>query len=304
MNQKKPNLLIEHIGQNRFFVDLWKNCNYGCSYCYIPNTKASIKNINDRIIFCVNTLFSHSEFKPGRNGTLISISPHAEPFYNKFRSDAIFKLIDKLVIFNNPIQFATKSKLSSWHIENIDRIRRYRNQIVGYVSISTISKTQFYENGTSKPSDRFNNIRLLNDKEIPSCLFIKPVLPKITILDLNLFIEYFDKYNVRVGCVGDLYANKAIMENIPTIYELPQIKNRKLPGKNSDKFLLIKNDNEIETIIDTLQKNTNASIFKSAPCVIAWYFKTYSPTLTWRRFPELCVQCKDCEQSYLLSGDI
>ena len=294
--------LVKYVGQDRFFVDLWMNCPSKCSYCYIPDTKPSIKDEIKRIEHCKDVLFSHPDFKKGKNGSLISLSPHAEPFSSVSRSKAIFRLIQEISIFDNPIQLATKAKLDRWHIKHLNKIRKYDTQILAFISIATISNNSQYEWGTSQPKERFENIRLLDNDSIPSCLFIKPVLPQITILDIDLFVELCLKYEVKVTCVGVLYANIKVLSKMTFLNGLPKTEDLKPPGAKPNEYFHINNDQEINMIYDRLKNETNSQVFKSAPCVIAWYFNTYSPTLTWKRFPQLCVHCKDCEQLYLTNN--
>jgi len=117
------------------------------------------------------------------------------------------KLLYNLIPKGNPIQLATKCQIKLKDIEPIIEQLLWEKQLNIYISNSTISYWEQYEKKTTNPKSRFLSFHISKDKNIPMYLYIKPLLPSITIEDMKKYIEIIRKYNIDV-ILGKMFSPK------------------------------------------------------------------------------------------------
>jgi len=193
------------FGDNkRIFLNTILGCASSCSYCYLStlNLKLNSKVQISKLISILEN--NRSDFIQGKNGTILSVGCYCECWDDDNRSTTI-ELINHLLKYENPIQIATKQQitLSDFEQINIDKITYY-NHLSVFISSSTITHHSVLEKGTTKPSLRFNSFKIKNKYNIPMYLYLKPIIDKITIQDINKYINLIKKYNIEV-IVGELF---------------------------------------------------------------------------------------------------
>ena len=199
-----------HFGdKKRIFLNLDLGCSSECSYCYLPSEQIQIgrnnSNTNDTV--SAQELYEHlcndKRFVPGPEGTLLSIGCYSETWDPRNREETV-QLIKMLLRHGNNIQLATKRKIDSADIKAIKEGEYWNKQLSIYISSTTLSHWKEYERRTIPPHTRFLSFKSCAELDIPAVLYIKPVLPRITILDIDLFGDLIKSY--KIPCiVGDMF---------------------------------------------------------------------------------------------------
>lgn len=114
----------------------------------------------------------------------------------------------------NQIQLATKKEISLDEAKEFESLIQYLGQLVVFVSSATISKWDTIEKGTDSPSKRFNTFEISKELNIPTALYMKPVLKGITKQDIELYKEVIQKYGVRDVVVGSIFGEKEAEETV------------------------------------------------------------------------------------------
>lgn len=194
---------------NRLFLNLDIGCSSECSYCYLPSEQVQIgrNNSNTNSTVSAQELYEHlcndKRFAPGPEGTLLSIGCYSETWDPRNREETV-QLIKMLLRHGNNIQLATKRKIDSADIKAITEAEHWNKQLSIYISSTTLSHWKEYEKRTIPPNTRFLSFKNCADLEIPAVLYIKPVLPGITIVDIELFGALMKSH--KIPCiVGDMF---------------------------------------------------------------------------------------------------
>lgn len=202
----------------RLFLNTELGCRSGCSYCYLPQVGLKINAESSDIKRAsagqiLDAIKSDPRFVAGKNGTLLSVGCFSECWDTEVRSNSI-SLINGLLEFENPIQLATKREIKLKDFEKIKISPARAGQLGVFVSSATISNWSTFERGTTSPSKRFNSFECCVKLGINGFLYIKPVIPGVTILDVHLYGELIGRYGVPV-VVGDAFIPAPLDGNSP-----------------------------------------------------------------------------------------
>lgn len=195
---------------SRLFLNLELGCSSSCSYCYLPVEGMQVGKRPPQLLSCspdelLRRLYSDRRFVPGRNGTILSIGCFSECWDSVTRPKTI-QLIEGLLAHDNWIQFATKREIRQVDLELIVKNPNWRNQAVAYISSASIRKWSEVERGTTRPEKRFKSFSICNLLGVHSFLYIKPVLPGVTIHDIDLYGQLMVQYEID-AVVGDLFVS-------------------------------------------------------------------------------------------------
>ena len=198
----------------RIFLNTSLGCSGKCSYCYLPQLGYSNNSINfntttaEWIIDCIEK----SDLKINEE-TLITIGCYSECLDSHNVNETI-KLIKHFLKKGNQIQLSTKKQIKESELSDIVPLIQYYGQLIVFVSATTISKHHILEKNTTPIEQRFENFNLLNKLNIPSVLYIKPVLKGITVKDVDLFKEYIVKHHITNVVVGSIFTNEQSNETV------------------------------------------------------------------------------------------
>ena len=193
---------------SRLFLNLELGCSSSCSYCYLPSEgmqlggKLPLESSRTPAEL-LSQLQSDERFRPGRDGTILSIGCFSECWGPTTKARTA-QLIQGLLAHDNWIQFATKREIHQSDLAMITRSPDWKGQVVAYISSASISQWNTLERGTTRPARRFKSFGACRDSGVHSCLYIKPVLPSVTIRDMDLYGEVMVRHDVD-AVVGDLF---------------------------------------------------------------------------------------------------
>lgn len=228
---------------SRLFLNLELGCNSSCSYCYLPSEgiplgtrpqQSSTRSPEELL----DQLRSDSRFMPGRDGTVLSIGCFSECWDSKTRPKTI-QLIKALLPFDNWIQFATKREINQHDLRSIVSNSSWREQAVAYVSSATIRQWKKFERGTTRPERRFRSFSACRASGVRTCLYVKPVIPDVTVHDADLYGSLMQSQGVDV-VVGDLFvpglASDAALSPISGLLHVAQHPDATLLRRTFSKF--------------------------------------------------------------------
>jgi len=187
----------------RIFLNTTLGCKSKCSYCYLPSLNL-VENFKIKITKLIILLKENTDFIKGKNGTILAIGCYSECWDIENRKDTI-NLINKLLYFQNPIQIATKQEVTLFDFNNIKLSDiKYYNHLSIYISSVSITHHNTYEKGTSRPLLRFNSFKIKKKYNIPMYLYLKPIIEKVTIRDIDFYLDLIKEYDIEV-IVGKLF---------------------------------------------------------------------------------------------------
>lgn len=211
----------EHIygDSTRLFLNTELGCTSACTYCYLPeegfkiglSKTESSPNIDGDLL--LKELLIDSRVKFGTRGTLFSIGCFSEAWDPRNRKSTI-QIIKALLYFGNPIQLATKRKVGLTDLCEITNNQFWNNQLTIYISSATISHWNQYEPLTIEPKKRFESFSACREAGVQACLYIKPLIPSITILDTEIYGKVIEKHHIPI-IVGDRFTNEKLNEKSP-----------------------------------------------------------------------------------------
>lgn len=189
---------------DRIFLNTALGCNCRCQYCYLSEEGIrGIQYFSHQQVF--DELMNLKCFEPGAKGSVLSIGCYSECFSKENRQETL-ALIEKIAPLGNRIQLATKRKLNVKDLLRIDEYAVYKNQIGIYVSVPTLSRSSEIETGTDPAYDRLEILSYQHlFQYIYFVLYIKPVLPGITRLDISEYGRILQKYHLRCVIGGLLH---------------------------------------------------------------------------------------------------
>lgn len=190
----------------RLFVNTSLGCTANCSYCYLPNLNYSKGKKLDTYITAeelIKQIETYKDFKPGRKGTLVSFGCYSECWDERNKLQTI-KLIKYFLEKGNQIQFATKKYVDYKDLIDINEFIKYYGQLTIFISSATISNWNKFEKDTTNPKERFKSFEVTEKLNIPTVLYIKPVLYNVTIKDVDKYIELIKQYNIKDVIVGSI----------------------------------------------------------------------------------------------------
>lgn len=188
----------------RIFLNTSIGCNSKCKYCYLPKLGVKEKQMQISAENLLNVLQNTEYLNRGRKGSIISLGCYSECL-DTDNLDETNKLLAGLLPMGNPIQLATKQKLTERLSMNIVRCRKYIQQVTIFISMPTISDINKIEIGTASYEERVLNMELCERYNIPKVLYIKPFLKDVTTKDVSKYIDLIHKFKLPVVVGNFLY---------------------------------------------------------------------------------------------------
>jgi len=184
--------------KKRIFINLKIGCECSCEYCYLPELTSSLDYSNRKLDYCeaLGILQTMDCFKRGRQGTILSFGCYSECWSKDIYQDTL-KMIERLIEYENSIQISTKQFISTDFLLLMDNMCKYHGHITINVSMPTISHSKEIEKGTTCIENRIKMLeQAKNMKKLQFCMYIRPVLDGITILDIDQYCSLMDMFNI------------------------------------------------------------------------------------------------------------
>lgn len=144
---------------------------------------------------------------------MITLGCFSECWDNNNKPETI-KLIYYFLKRGNQIQLSTKKEISTEEMNQFQNIIQYLGQLIIFVSSATISQWSTLEKGTDDPNKRFNTFKISKQLDIPTVLYMKPILKGITIQDIDLYKKVISKYGIKDVVVGSIFGEQHSQETV------------------------------------------------------------------------------------------
>ncbi|MHC4691024.1 MAG: hypothetical protein ACYS5F_15565, partial [Planctomycetota bacterium] len=149
---------------------------------------------------------------------------------------------------------------------------------------------------------RIENLMVFKQAGLNTGLIIKPFLAGITNKDIKNFIKVINEYNLKWCVLGIFYANNNILDRfekkqlITKEMDVRSIGKHHFPRDEKKVTFELGNGDSLDNFSMHLKKATGILVFKTSMCAVANRLNIPDPMRTWRRYPDLCIKCQDCEK--------
>lgn len=199
---------------DRIFINTCLGCTGACSYCYLPRLGYNNKSNNSPIREASQIIKDIEE--SGMNidkQTLITLGCFSECWDEKNKPQTI-ELIRYFLQKGNQIQLSTKKQVTIEDVKQFQDLIKYMGQLVIFVSTASISQWEQIERNTDTPTKRFETFEVSKELNIPTVLYMKPILQGITIQDIELYQKVIKKYGIKDVVVGSIFKEKESEETV------------------------------------------------------------------------------------------
>lgn len=195
--------------EKRLFINPSLGCNSKCRFCYLP--KFGINQIKRKTWEEILDLLNDFVYKLSKD-TLITVGCFSECFDESNKEETL-KILKYFLENGCQVQIFTKRYIAYDDIKDIIPLIKYYGQLVIFVSSSTITEYKNYELGTEQLDLRFKTFDLIN-YNIPTVLYMKPILQDVTIKDMSLYEKIIIDKNISNVVVGSLFTEESSNESI------------------------------------------------------------------------------------------
>jgi DNA repair photolyase len=246
------------------------DCAYSCVYCYIPDMGFKFKKPTPCELSpeeLALALLYNKNFLPGRDGTYIAIGSIVEPFQPELKSLTL-RYIVELAKVGNPLQFSTKSYLTSADAETISSACSWASPLITILTLDD-AKAHALEPLAPKPRERLCTIKNLAGAGLKPFLFLRPVLPGIvTIEEYTKLIDETIRHGANGVVMGNLRVTRRIIEGMKRkgldISEI--VKRARLIDDRQRVIPVLDIQNKIEQQFSNLTKTYRRACCASAYC--------------------------------------
>lgn len=200
--------------QNRIFINTCLGCNGACTYCYLPKIgyKNNKQSTEIRTAKQILDDIKNSSYNINQN-TLITLGCFSECWDEQNKPQTV-ELIKHFLRQGNQVQLSTKKEITLEEVVHFQDLIQYLGQLVIFVSSATISKWDEFEKNTDNPNSRFKTFEISNKFDIPTVLYMKPILQGITIKDIDLYKQVINEYHVKDVAVGSIFREQQSEETV------------------------------------------------------------------------------------------
>lgn len=244
---------------SRVFINTSLGCTGKCQYCYLGKIGYSNLKIVSKIKKAQELIEELNNSIQIDEDTLITLGCFSECLDENNKGETL-NILKYFLKKGNQIQLSTKKYVDIKYFKEIKNLISYKGQLVIFVSSATISKAKYYENGTDMPKDRFKNFNIIKELDIPTVLYLKPILKDITIKDIELYKKLIIEKEIKDIVVGSIFSEK---ENLESVHFL------------DNKTLFYNPISDEEKIKNELSMLDNVRIFSRSSEVMKFYRKFY-----------------------------
>lgn len=255
--------------QEAFYVSSSLSCVVGCPYCYIGSVKDGGKPktaVTAELAF--SAIAADPNFSKGKS--TVFLGGFNDPFGSEHDSSFSVSFIKLFSLFgyDNPIHIATKYPVAA---ELTKLTTRERGNVVVNSSMSSSDPRSYGE--STDIDERFSDLADLAILGINTTLFVRPVIPDLTIHHKEKLANLCLNNNVKYVTLGGLYQDKRIIRNlkkhglnIGTVIDETRIH----PLDKSRAMKKLKNDKEYEEIANYF-RSMGLHVFENSAARVAHF---------------------------------
>lgn len=206
---EKEKYIIWDESHNRVFVSDSLSCPANCKFCYIESIVDSERELHQNHLggLIAKSIVTDKRFVLGENGTTILLGGFSDPFLPK-NILITLEIITALSRFKNFIHVATRYGIGK--NEEIKKILFKQTNIIVNYSFSCLDEKIELANFDS----RFSEAKELIKNNVKVALYIRPVLPQITLSDTPEIINRAKGIGIQYVTVGGLYIDEKIKASL------------------------------------------------------------------------------------------
>jgi len=179
-------------------------CEWNCVYCYLhtmdfPAKAEPYRLTGEEILLSV---VSNPYVAPGY--TPLAFGSVTEPFLSQIRNKTL-EYLSHLSRTGCPMQFSTKQEIDD---DTADAIAEAGNSVNALISVTCTTSYERFEPHAPPPEKRLHGLARLKARGVPSFVFVRPVLPSVTVKDATEILELAESYGADGVVLGSLRATE------------------------------------------------------------------------------------------------
>lgn len=201
----------------------YRGCEHRCAYCYAPSVLREEREWGTFLDVKVNipvVLFKELKKmkKRGKAERPVGISTVTDPYQPaEKRSELTRRCLELLLSHDFPISVQTKSVLC---LRDIDLLKRFTNAEVGFtITAMDDDVRKRYEPVSSSTEEKFSALQELKSKGLRTWVFLGPILPYITDMDMEKIISFAEKAKIDYMLVDRLNLKPGVWGKVKTFLE-------------------------------------------------------------------------------------
>ncbi len=177
-----------------FTVHVAKGCRGGCLYCYVTS-KPKLVELSPKAL--VYSLLLNPRFEAGKS--FVAVGSVCEPLdFPEYTAE----LLKELVRLGNPVQISTKEV----NYELVPILKKVDTLVSMCVAVDEVCKK--YEPNRPPPSERLEFCR-----EVGGTVFLRPILPTVSLEDYKKSLKVIAEYTDRV-ILGNLRLTREVKKKL------------------------------------------------------------------------------------------
>lgn len=198
-----------------YAINPYQGCEHACIYCYAPFVLREERKWGKFVDVKKNMPFVLSKELKRKKIGYVGISTVTDPYQPiEKKYELTQKCLEQLLRYDFPISIQTKSSLVK---RDIDIIKKFSRKEVGF-TITTINNEirRIIEPNSSSIEERLNALEEFSRNQIPTWVFLGPIMPYLTDKNdnLELLIKNLAKCKVGLVIIDKLNLKVGLWKNI------------------------------------------------------------------------------------------
>jgi len=189
-------------------------CPLRCNYCYIQDMGFDFIQARPyalRGVELAYALISNKYFIPGLEGTYLPFGSISEPFLSNVIDRTLEYMTHISRYLGNPMQFSTKMFLSEAIVRRLKSIDAPISPLITIVATRT---SKILEPNAPPVSRRLESIRVLRAHGFYPILFLRPLIPGVSLEEIEEVIEVSKEAGAIGVVVGNLRVTQTILSRL------------------------------------------------------------------------------------------
>ena len=272
-------------------------CPLQCSYCYIYDMGFSPYAVPYSLsgLQLIYALLSNRYFIPSRWGTYLAFGSVTEPLLPNVVGKTLEYLESICEYLGNPCQISTKLVISRELIDKLLGIKNLKLSIL--ITVTSLRQFRYLEDKAPDPYRRIEAIRALNKSGFKVFIFLRPLLPGLTLDEVDEITSLAKEVGACGIVVGNFRLSRGIIERMVKkgfkIEDLKRVIDVNLIKKG---FIDVRVNGELLSNIRKIVLSKGLIFLKRACCAntVSQYLSGLSDAIC----PSLCFLHKDaCDPS-------